>query len=270
MSFTVAGRGWHSLAVDIGGRFIAKFPDGGEAEEALKREASLLAAVRPQLTLPVPDMTIHDGPPLFSLHGKLPGKTLDSDGYAKLDGQARRRLAEDIALFLAELHAIDPAIMHKAGALPVGWWDTEDVTLAPVWPQLPEHLRELAQSAIADYRALEPDPLGEVYGFFDAHGWNMAFDHERGRLEGIFDFADSGFGPPHREFVQISLIDPEIATRTADAYQTRTGRKLDRRRIFLLAAAMRLSELAGAIETGDHVDAIRRYATDWLEQRLLR
>ena len=267
MSFTIAGRGWHSLAVDVGGRFIAKFPEGEEAEEALKREASLLAAVRPKLTMAVPEMTIHEGPPLFSLHGKLPGETLDCDGYTRLDEAARQALAGDIALFIAELHAISPEIMRAAGGLPVGWWDTRDVTLAPVWPLLPEHIRGPAQTAIADYRALPPDPLGEVYGFFDVHGWNMAFDHKHGRLRGIFDFADSGFGPPHREFVQISLIDTDLAARTAAAYEALTGRALDRRRIFLLAAAMRLSEFAGAIETGEHVDAIRRYAVDWLEQR---
>jgi hypothetical protein len=113
MSFTVAGRGWHSIAVDVGGRFIAKFPEGAEAEEALRREASLLSAVRPRLTMAVPDMTIHEGPPLFSLHGKLPGGTLDGEGYARLDEEARRRLADDVALFLAELHAIEPAVMRE-------------------------------------------------------------------------------------------------------------------------------------------------------------
>ena len=270
MSFTIAGRGWHSLAVDVGGRFIAKFPEGAEAEEALRRETSLLAAVRPALTMAVPDMTVHQGPPLFSLHRKLPGQTLDRDGYVRLDEDARDRLAGDIVLFFAELHAVDPAIMRAAGALPIGWWDTEDATLASVWPLLPEHLRGPAQTAIAEYRALLPDPLGEVYGFFDAHGWNMAFDHREGRLSGILDFADSGFGPPHREFVQVSLIDPDLAARAVDAYERLTDRALDRRRIFLLAAAMRLSELAGAMETSENVDAIYGFVTDWLEQRALR
>ena len=202
MSFTIAGRGWHSLAVDIGGHFIAKFPEGEEAEEALRREAPLLAAVRPRLSMAVPDMTIHEGPPLFSLHPKLPGATLERDGYRRLDDDARRRLADDIALFLAELHAIDPQIMRTAGALPVGWWDTGDgnarASLAAVagasWQAGAQRDRRLP--------GFRHDPLGEVYGFFDAHGWNMAFDHREGRLKGIFDFADLGFGPPHREFVQ--------------------------------------------------------------------
>ncbi len=214
-------------------------------------------------------MTIHEGPPLFSLHGKLPGGTLDGDGYKRLDEEARRRLADDIALFLAELHAVDPAIMRAAGAMQVDWWDTEDATLAPVWPLLPEPVRGLAQAAVADYRRLPPDPLGEVYGFFDAHGWNMAFDHGEGRLRGIFDFADSGFGSPHREFVQLSLIAPQLAARTVEAYEARTGNMLDRRRIFLLTAAMRLSELAGAIETDERVGSSRGSVTEWFEQRVL-
>lgn len=270
LPLTVAGRGWHSLAVDIGGRYIAKFPEGEEAERALRREASILGVVRPRVAMAVPDMTLHEGPPLFSLHPKLPGGTLECDGYARLDEHARRALAGDLARFFAELHAIDPEIMRAAGALPAGAWDTDDATLAPVLPLLPEPVRDAARAVIAEYRALPPDPLGEVYGFFDAHGWNMAFGHAQARLNGIFDFADSGFGPPHREFVQVSLVDPDLAARAADAYAAMTGRALDRRRIFLLTAALRLSELAGAVATGEHVDLIRGHALDWFEQRSLR
>lgn len=213
--------------------------------------------------MPVPDMTLHEGPPFFSLHRRLPGDTLERDGYARLDDVARRQLAADLARFFADLHAIDPEIMRAAGALPVEAWDTGDATLAPVWPLLPEEVRETARAVVAEYRALPPDPLGEVYGFFDAHGWNMAFDHELGRLNGIFDFADSGIGSRHHEFVQLSLIDPDLAARSADAYDAVTGMVLDRRRIFCLTAAMRLSELGSAIVSGAHVDFVRGQVLDW-------
>lgn len=268
-AFAVAGRGWHSLAVEDG-RHIFKFPQGEEAETALLREARLLAALRPFVTAPVPDMTIHSGPPLFSMHGKLPGRTLEPADYAKLDDTARARLADDLARFFTELHAIDPSVMLAAGAEPVGWWDTQKDTLAPIWPLLPTELHGEVEAAIKAYHELGPDPLGEVYGFFDAHGWNMAFDHDRSQLNGIFDFADSGFGPPHREFVQVSLIDPDLALRSMRAYAARSGKMLDRRRVFLLAAAMRLSELAGAIETGEDVPMIRDLAVAWLRQRAIR
>ncbi|MBZ9865620.1 aminoglycoside phosphotransferase family protein [Mesorhizobium sp. CA15] len=269
-TFAIAGRGWHSLAVEVDGRLIFKFPQGEVAEAALLREARLLGAVRPFVMTPVPDMTIHSGPPLFSMHGKLSGRTLEPADYAKLGDTARARLAEDLALFFAELHAIDSSVMRAAGAEPVGWWDMQEDTLAPIWPLLPPELRRDAEAAIKEYHELGPDPLGEVYGFFDAHGWNMAFDHDRMRLTGIFDFADSGFGPPHREFVQVSLIDPDLALRSIRAYEARTGNLLDPRRVFLLAASMRLSELAGAVETGENVPMILDFAVDWLRQQAIR
>ena len=269
-TFSVAGKGWHSLAIDIDGRFIAKFPQGEEAENALRREASLLSVIRPHVTMAVPDMQLHEEPPLFSLHGKLPGDTLERDGYEKLEESQRDTLAADLALFFAELHAIDPAMMRAAGALPVEIWDTADATLAPIWPLLPDPVRAEAERALEDYRALPPDPLGEVYGFFDAHGWNMAFDHEQGRIRGIFDFADSGFGPPHREFTQVSLIHPELAARTVDAYAALTGRALQRRLIYLLTAAMRLSEYAGAVETGEGEDFVRELVLEWFSQNAVR
>lgn len=267
--FAVAGKGWHSLAVEVDGRLIFKFPDGEEAEAALRREARLLAAVRPHLTLPVPRMALHTAPRLFSEHEKLPGGTLERAGYLRLRDAAKGRLAEDVATFLAELHAIDPAGMRDAGALPVAAWDTRDETLAPIWSLLPKDVAADAQAALRAYRDLGPDPLGERYGFFDAHDWNMAFDVGRGRLNGIFDFADSGFGPVHREFAPVSLVDPDLAARTVVAYERLAGRSLDRRRIFLQTAAIRLSELAGEAGAGGDIDWVRDLVLDWFSQRAI-
>ncbi len=128
---------------------------------------------------------------------------------------------------------------------------------------------EAARAALDAYRALRADPLGERYGFFDAHGWNMAFDAERGVLNGIFDFADSGIGPVHREFAPVSLIDPDLTARTIRAYERLTGRAVERRRVFLQTAAMRLSELAGEIETGGAVGWTRDLVLDWFAQRAI-
>ena len=269
-AFSVAGKGWDSLAIEVGGHLIFKFPEGEEAKAALRREASLLAAAGPHLTMPVPRMRLHEGPPLFSEHAKLPGTTLLAAGYARLGVAARQRLADDLALFFAELHALDPAAMRAAGALAVGEWDTADATLEPVWPLLPADVATQARAALDAYRALGPDPLGECYGFFDAHGWNMAFDPERERLDGIFDFADSGFGPVHREFAPVSLIDPDLTARTIRAYEAATGRAPDPGRIFLITAAMRLSELAGEIGMGGAVGWTRDLVIDWFAQTEIR
>ena len=266
----VAGKGWHSLAVEADGRLILKFPQGKDACAALRREGRLLAAAGPRLTMPVPRMTLHEGPPLHSMHEKLPGGTLERAAYARLAGPAKDQLADDLALFFAELHALDIEDMRAAGALPVETWDTSDETLAPVWDMLPAQVAVEAREALRAYRALGPDPLGERYGFFDAHGWNMAFDARAQRLGGIFDFADSGIGPVHREFAPVSLIDPDLTARTIRAYERLTGRAVERRRVFLHTAAMRLSELAGEIATGGDVTWVRGLVTEWFAQQAVR
>ncbi|NNM73093.1 phosphotransferase family protein [Enterovirga aerilata] len=265
--FAIAGRGWHSLAVEADDRLIFKFPNGQEAEAALRREAGLLRVLRRRLSTPVPDMVLSETPRLFSRHEKLPGVLLLSDVYDGLGQAERDTLAADLARFFAELHSLDIDAMRAAGALPVETWRSDEASLEPAWRILPGAIRGRAQAALRDYRRLGPDPLGEVYGFFDAHGWNMAFDPARGRLSGIFDFADSGLGPPHREFVQPSLIHPELPRRAAERYGRLTGRRVERQRIFLLTAAMRVSELAGAVETGHEVPALMRLVVSWFEAR---
>ena len=266
-AFSVAGRGWHSLAVDVGGRLIAKFPEGREAEAALRREARILAAVRPHLGMPVPDMTLFEGPPLFSLHPLLAGDVLERNAYRRFADAERDRLAQDLAGFFADLHMMDPAAAEAAGAEAAGIWDTDEATLAPIWQTLPSDAKAQAMNAVAAYRDLAPDPYGAVYGFFDAHGWNMAFDQGAGRLNGIFDFADSGFGPVHREFVPVSFIDPDLTVRAMRAYGEITGRRIDANRVHLLTSAMLASELAGAMEIGINEAAVRQSLVDWITGR---
>jgi hypothetical protein len=210
-------------------------------------------------------MTMHDGPPPFSMHHKLKGGTMPAERYAALGEGARQRLGDALGRFFCEMHALDRAAMQAAGAMPVETWRTDDEALSFAWPELPEGAVALAKAALRDYQALPTDPLGEVCGFFDAHGWNMAYDEEADRLAGMFDFADSGFGPPHREFVQPSLIDPDLTLRAIGAYEQASGRTIDRRRVFLLMAAQRLSEFAGMVETNGDVDAWRGAVVNWFD-----
>jgi hypothetical protein len=261
--FTLLTAGWDSVAVDVDDNLIFKFPRHEAAERALASEAGLLAAIRPAVSMAVPELTIHPGPPLFSRHVKLKGEHLLAAQYELLPIEARQHLAADMALFYAELHAFDPARMEVAGARPIKPWLAPDDMLRRAWPALPPELRPYAERTIGAWQLLAPDPHGTVYGFFDGHGWNMAFDHARGRLNGIYDFADSGFGPLHQEFVQPNWISPDHTARVADKYQRLTGRVLDLERITLLTGVLRLSELAEYADDPAHRDAMLRNVAEW-------
>lgn len=263
-AFSVLGEGWHATAIDVDDRLVFKFPRHEAARSALRKEAALLAVARPALTLTVPALRIHDGPPVFSSHEKIHGQHLLTADYAVLPEHARDRLAADIARFYAELHDLPIERMTAAGAAPITPWQSPATMRAKAVPALPSELRGDAEAIIAAYERLASDPLGTIYGFFDGHGWNMAFDHARQQLNGIFDFADSGIGPRHQEFIYTNLISPDLTERVITAYEALTRLTLDRRRIAILTGAHRLSELAEYADDPIHASDMVRHAAEWL------
>lgn len=261
---TLLSAGWDSLAIDVDDRLIFKFPRDQEDAHALVTEARLLSVVRPAVTLPVPELIIHPGPPLFSRHAKLKGEHLVTEQYARLSLDARQRLAADMALFYAELHRLDTAVMARAGAKPIAPWLPPETILRRAWPLLPPDLQVYANETVTAWQALSPDPYGTIYGFFDGHGWNMAFDHARQRLNGIYDFGDSGFGALQQELVYSSFIARDLTMRIADEYEALTGRVLDRRRIDILTGVLRLFDLAEMPIDDSRLPATQQHVADWV------
>ena len=235
--------GWDCVAFDIQDRIIAKFPRHPKALVALEREVALLAAVRPAVTLPVPDLQLHAGPPRFSSHIKLPGTHLLTAQYDALPTAARDRLAADLARFLAETHRLNPAQMRQLGAIALSPWPSGTQIAARAMPLLPADLQPMARAVLDRWDTLPPDPLGMVFGQFDGHGWNMAFDHAAGRLNGIYDFGDAGIGPCHQDFVYSSLISTDLTRRILPCYAGLTGQTPDKSRVDTLIGTHRLWEL---------------------------
>jgi hypothetical protein len=262
-TFRLLNPGFDSDAVDANDWFVFKFPRHEAAAEALRREASLLKAIRPNVTMTVPQMTLCAGPPLFSRHAKLRGDHLLTAQYETLPANSRQRLAADMALFYAELHSLDTEMMKQAGAMPIKSWLKPDEILQKAWPILPPELRAYAARTIDAWQLLPGDPYSVTYGFFDGHGWNMAFDHESQRLNGIYDFADSGFGLLHQDFIYSNLISADLTARIVSEYEALTGRRLDQERIHLLTGVHRLSELAELAGDPDHVPMMVKFVADW-------
>lgn len=262
-TFSIVKQGWHSVAVDVDDRLIFKFPKNDIARAALLKEAAVLQIVRPAVRLPVPLLTIHEGPPHFSRHEKLKGGYLLPEVYEKLDEQARARLGTALGSFYRDLHALDRTLLVSRGATQIEPWQSLEAIRRKAVPLLPLELRSWATAAIKAFEQLSPDPYGLTYGFFDGHGWNMAFDATHGTLNGIYDFADSGIGPIHQEFIYANFIAPNLTRRIIAAYEDASGRQIDRWRVEILTAVHRLSELAELAEDPDHVPTMIGHVAEW-------
>jgi aminoglycoside phosphotransferase (APT) family kinase protein len=259
---------WDSVALDVGGRTIFKFPRDQGAAAALAREARVLATLRGKITLPVPDMTCLAGPPVFSWHPKIPGQHLLTRDYEALPEVAKERLGRDLGQFYAELHRVDPDYLAASGALPVAPWGAVERIRASVFPLLPDRVRPDAEAVLDAFAGLPPDPYGDVFGYFDGHGWNMAFDHDEQRLNGIYDFGDSGLGPLHQDFIYSSMISADLTARVIAAYEIEAGRPIDRWRVDVLTGAHRLWELAEVADYPDHIGMMLQAVIQWHADRL--
>jgi aminoglycoside phosphotransferase len=242
--FVTLAEGWDSVALEHDG-MIFKFARNERARERLKREVALLNYLRPRITMPLPQPVLFDGDEPFSQHRAIPGEKLLADDYLMLGEGSRNALATRMAQLYAELHQLPLARMQQAGAVSVDPWMSPDEILAGALPRLPRGYKGWARKVVSAYRKLTIEGDELVFGYFDGHGWNMAFDFTTGTLSGVYDFADSGFGSRHRDLSYSNWISADLTLRIIDRYEDLTRHKIDRDKVMLYSSALRLAELAG-------------------------
>ena len=165
-------RGWDSNAVEVAG-WIFKFPKRPEAVDRLRLEARILALVHSRVPLAVPELILHEIPTLFSEHRMIPGSIIETRDYDALTEPQKQSMAVRLAGFYAALHAIPAAEAVAIGGGPKPGWPPAETSLPILRERLPADFHDYARRAFAAYDALPPED--EVFGYFDGHGWNMAF-----------------------------------------------------------------------------------------------
>ncbi len=225
--------------------WIFKFGRNPHAQESLRREADLLAFLRPRITMTLPQMVLHEGPEPFTQHRKIPGGALGSAQYGALDEGRRNALATRIAQFYAELHALPLGRLQAVGAVGAEPWMAPDDIADGATPRLPRGYKGFLNRTVAAYRKLSIAGPELVFGYFDGHGENMAFDMATGMLNGMFDFGDAGFGARHRDLSYSNAISADLTARVIDRYEALSCVPVDRQKVALYTSASRLAVLAG-------------------------
>lgn len=261
-NFVTLTGGWDSVALECDS-WIFKFARHAEAEARLRREVALLAFLKPRVTMPLPQMVLHEGPVPFSQHLKLPGSSLETEQYLALDEGRRNALAMRMAQLYADLHALPLNRMQAVGAVGVDPWMSPEAIVDGAEAKLPRGYKGFLKRTMAAYRKLSIEGDELIYGYFDGHGWNMAFDHQTGLLNGVFDFADSGFGSRHRDLSYSNWISADLTLRIIERYEELARVKVNRDLVMLYSSALRLSELAAEVLPDDR--AVRN-VTDWVAE----
>jgi len=185
----------------VNGQWVIRFTHTEWGKELMTMEDQLMRFIAPQLTLKVPfPEKCTDGVMVYSL---LQGDPFLRETWAGADELNQQRLADQLGLFLNELHHLSTENLD---------WEIP-LTLAPVtletWVDIHERFVEKVQPLLLPHQIEWVDSLVESAldkpAFFDfrpvlIHGdlapYHILYLKEKKRLNGVIDFGIAGLGDP--------------------------------------------------------------------------
>lgn len=259
---TIHPLGWDCVALSIG-RTMFRVPRSSGAASRLAAEPSFATLIARHTRLQVPHVALLHEPALIAMHEMVLGETVDAATYRTMDAAQREGLAQTLARWFADLHAIAPQTVRDAGCdRAAARWPSAERILTGLSDRLDPALLACAAHYLSRGLGDPPDRL--VFGHFDSHGWNMAYDYTARRLVGLFDFGQAGIGSLHTDLSYPAFVSPDLAARTARAYAARTGRSIDVARVLDRHTTLLLLEIVWDAAR----DPARVWAlTDWLAAR---
>lgn len=102
----VLGQGLDSTAYLVNNEYIFKQSKHDEARNNLKREIRVLNYLKGKITLQIPDIEYYSREYSICGYKEIKGNQLSPDIYNSFSNDEKDALAQDIALFLREMHAI--------------------------------------------------------------------------------------------------------------------------------------------------------------------
>jgi aminoglycoside phosphotransferase (APT) family kinase protein len=236
--------------VEVNHSLILKFPLREEMQKRMEREHWMLSALygKTSVALPTPLFTAQQ---VFCYgYKKVPGILLTDEHYHTLTVLQKQSFAQEIALFLSELHRLlDVDEATAAGLEPPG----DPLSAHHLRQRLIPFLQQSQQLAAVErllerYEQLEQTPEQPVVLHGDLHGWNIALDYASNQLAGVFDLNGACIGDPHLDLRYFFYVDPFLLENIVACYQRVSTRKLSLIRGILYAAATDLSDLVYSME----------------------
>ena len=184
--------------VIVNDRLIFRFAKGDYGRQALANETRILSLIRPHITLARPD-PFHVSEDMMA-YPLLPGEALTRQVVEALTEPDQQAIADQLATFLRQLHAVPCDATIPATVAPCRYADQLDIyhrVKKTVYPLLQKHQIAWAEAL---YASVLDDPTTFDYMPQLIHGdlacYHMLFDSPSKRLTGMIDFGVAGLGDP--------------------------------------------------------------------------
>ena len=200
---THLGSGLDHVAYEVNGELIvrrSRETDPTTRAELTRREAGLLAAVRPWSAVAVPEVVFAD-----EEYGVLAYRKLAGSPLLDHPGADPRPLAAAAAAFLDRLHRAPVTAM--ATLVPVEdeplaeWLDDARRTYTAVSARLPAAARTRVEAFLAAAPPAEPERT--VFCHADLGAEHLLVDPEARTITGVIDWADAAIADPARDLAKL-------------------------------------------------------------------
>jgi aminoglycoside 2''-phosphotransferase len=214
-SETNLGQGFSNSVHESGDGRIVRKALTREAREALARQLRFLPwlAQRLPVAIPVPESLTDNG----LIYVNLPGVPLTPE---IVNAHGTKRVATQIAEFIAALHALPVAECIAAGVTPQSRTENLLRALERTLPALSVQQRREAESWRQQFA---PAHSSRVMIHGDLWFENILINLANGRLTGVLDFDTASIGDPAWDLATQLHLGPEFFGRVLKAYPTKSA-----------------------------------------------
>lgn len=200
---SVLGQGLDSIAYRVNNEYIFKQSKHDGARAALKKEVQVLDYLKGRITLQIPEIEYYSEDLGVCGYKEIRGEKLTPDLYKNMNGAQKSALAESIAQFLREMHAVPlPDIEGLEADVSEDYKSDYEALREAVYDKIPErskkYLDELYKRILGDERITK-------YQKALCHN-DLSCNHiimRDGTAVGIIDFGDTAVTDRDKDFVYL-------------------------------------------------------------------
>jgi aminoglycoside 2''-phosphotransferase len=244
--------------VIVNDELVFRFPKDEQARAALVREAKVLDLVRRYVSTPVPYFERQEDD--FVMYRLIAGEPLYRHDILRQDERAQEQIAEQLAIFLQQLHTIPhDELVRELGAPVVGepdhwikrYQDAERHLYPLLWADQRHWIDRLFAPLLdgsLDLTSVAPALIHD-----DLASYHILYAPREHRIAGVIDFGMARLGDPAADFALIINTYGESLLRRMSRHDPTIRDSLDRARF-----------MAGALELYWAIEGVRANDPSWL------
>lgn len=199
----VLGQGLDSIAYLVNHEYIFKQSKHNDARNNLKKEIQVLKYLKGKITLQIPDIEYYSEEYGVCGYKKVKGEKLTPDMYQKMNDNEKDNLAQDIALFLQEIHSMPLPDIDELELNVIDDYKSDYYTLKEtIYNNIPDSSKKYIDNL---YKRILNDERITQYVKTLCHN-DLSCNHiliQNNKVVGIIDFEDVAITDRDKDFVYL-------------------------------------------------------------------